>query len=216
MRFIKNKLETKKKKQKKAFEETATSVREEIRKHFKDFLEMDGRLPEGFSEKYNEHMPPDSPHIYRGFYRGTPFEEYLSKIHREVDQLRDESGISDWLFWDGSSEIASAAEVILQWLKRHREENRFLKEKCKIGDTVIMTPVCLYCTEQVMVVIEDGSAFRNVPKETIQKCKSENLSFCVILSENKLFDLVEQKEKEITYVTYPNYHDETYANWELK
>lgn len=212
MSFIKNKLEIKKKKQKKMFEETATDVREEIRKHFKDFLETDGRLPEGFSEKYNEYMSSDSQYIYRG----TPFEEYLSKIHRGVDWLRDESGISDWLFWDGSSEIASAAEEILQWVKRHREENRFLKEKCKIGDTVIMTPVWLHCTKQIMVVIEDGSAFRNLPKETIQKCKSENLSFCVILSENKLFDLVEQKEKEITYVTYPNYHDETYADWKLK
>lgn len=210
MSFIKNILETKKKKQEKKFEETATSVREEIQKHFKDFLETDGRLPEGFSEKYMEHI--DSRHIYRG----TPFEEYLSKIRQEVDQLRDESGISDWLFWDGSSEIASAAEAILQWVNRHREENRFLHEKCKIGDTLIMTPVCLYCTKQIMIVIEDGSVFRNVPKETIQKCKSVNLSFCVILSENKLFDLIEQKEKKITYVTYPNYHDETYANWKLE
>lgn len=212
MSFIKNILEAKKKKKEKMFKETATSVREEIRKHYQDFLERDGRLPEGFSEKYNQHMRSASQYIYRG----TPFEEYLGKIRRKVDRLNDESGISDWLFWDGSSEIASAAEAILQWVKRHREENRFLHEKCKIGDTIIMTPVWLHCTQQIMVVIEDGSAFRNVPKETIQKCKSEHLSFCVVLSENKLFDLVEQKEKEITYVTYPNYHDETYANWELK
>ena len=27
------------------------------------------------------------------------------------------------------------------------------------------------------------------------------------------FSKQEQKEKEITYVTYPNYHDETYADW---
>ena len=29
------------------------------------------------------------------------------------------------------------------------------------------------------------------------------------LEKCKLYDLIEQKEKEITYVTYLNYHDET-------
>ena len=43
--------------------------------------------------------------------------------------------------------------------------------------------------------------------------KAEEISFCTVLSDCKLYDLIEQKEKEITYVTYPNYHDETYANW---
>ena len=36
------------------------------------------------------------------------------------------------------------------------------------------------------------------------------------MSDCGLHDLIEQKEKKITYVTYPNYHDETYADWSLE
>lgn len=43
-----------------------------------------------------------------------------------------------------------------------------------------------------------------------------DISFCTVLSDCKLYDHIKQKEKELTYETYPNYHDETYADWNFK
>ena len=74
-------------------------------------------------------------------------------------------------------------------------------------------PVSNYCTGKIMIVIDDRGRFADITEESLQKCKAEEISFCTVLSDCKLYDLIEKKEKEITYVTYPNYHDETYADW---
>ena len=67
-----------------------------------------------------------------------------------------------------------------------------------------------------MAVIDNKRRYEGITIESIERCKAEEISFCTGLSDFKLYDLMEQKEKEITYVTYPNYHDETYANWSFK
>ena len=110
-------------------------------------------------------------------------------------------------------EINAAAQAISDWAKRHREMNALLREKSHVGNTTIMVPVSNYCTGRIMIVIDDRYRFEGIIEESLQKCKSEEISFCTVLSDYKLYDLIEQKEKEITYVTYPNYHDETYADW---
>lgn len=71
----------------------------------------------------------------------------------------------------------------------------------------------IYCEHKIMVVIENADAFRNVTEQSIASCKAEQISFCTILSECELYDLIEQKAKTIEYITYPNYHDETYFDW---
>ena len=195
---------------KKQAREAEDARRREITERFQKFLEAEGRLPEGFSEPYNRISASGQ------FVRETPFEAYLDTIWKQVDSLRDETGISDWLFLDETADINAAALSIAAWANRHKEETRLLREKCHIGNTTIMLPVSPYCTEKVMVVIKDGQAFRGMTTQSLQACQEENISFCTVLSDRKLYDLAEQKEKEIQYITYPNYHDETYANWYIQ
>ena len=193
----------------KSKEQKIADARAEIEKTFQDFMEGEGRLPEGFSERYNRT-------ISSGFVlHETPFKAYLDKIRHSVDALYDKTGISDWLYLDESVEINAAAQAISEWAKRHKEMNALLREKSHVGNTTIMVPVSDYCTEKIMIVIDDRCRFESITEESLQKCKSEEISFCTVLSDCKLYDLTEQKEKEITYVTYPNYHDETYADWSL-
>ena len=184
-------------------------ARAEIQKMFQDFMEGEGRLPEGFSERYNRTISSGL------VLHETPFKAYLDKIRHSVDALYDKTGISDWLYLDESVEINAAAQAISEWAKRHKEMNALLREKSHVGNTTIMVPVSDYCTEKIMIVIDDRCRFESITEESLQKCKSEEISFCTVLSDCKLYDLTEQKEKEITYVTYPNYHDETYADWSL-
>ena len=191
----------------KSKEQKIADARAEIQKTFQDFMEGEGRLPEGFSERYNRTMPSGL------VLHETPFKAYLDKIRHSVDALYDKTGISDWLYLDESLEINAAAQAISDWAKRHREMNALLREKSHVGNTTIMVPVSDYCTEKIMIVIDDRCRFESITEESLQKCKSEEISFCTVLSDCKLYDLTEQKEKEITYVTYPNYHDETYADW---
>ena len=194
----------------KSKEQKIADARAEIEKTFQDFMEGEGRLPEGFSERYNRTISSGL------VLHETPFKAYLDKIRHSVDALYDKTGISDWLYLDESVEINAAAQAISEWAKRHKEMNALLREKSHVGNTTIMVPVSDYCTEKIMIVIDDRCRFESITEESLQKCKSEEISFCTVLSDCKLYDLTEQKEKEITYVTYPNYHDETYANWSFK
>ena len=185
-------------------------ARAEIEKTFQDFMEGEGRLPEGFSERYNRTISSGL------VLHETPFKAYLDKIRHSVDALYDKTGISDWLYLDESVEINAAAQAISEWAKRHKEMNALLMEKNHVGNATIMVPASDYCAGKIMIVIDDRCRFESITEESLQKCKSEEISFCTVLSDCKLYDLIEQKEKEITYVTYPNYHDETYANWSFK
>lgn len=113
-------------------------------------------------------------------------------------------------------EINVAAQAISEWAKQHKEMNALLRKKSHVGNTTIFVLVSNYCEGRIMIVIDDRRRFEGITKESLQKCKAEGISFCTVLSDCKLYDLIEQKEKEITYVTYPNYHDETYADWSFK
>lgn len=191
----------------KSKEQKIAAARAEIEKAFQVFLEGEGRLPEGFSERYNRTAPS-------GFVlHDTPFEAYLNQIRDRVDALHDRTGIADWLYLDESVEINAAAAAISDWAKRHREMNVLLREKSRVGNMSAAVPVSNYCAGKIMIVIDDRGRFADITEESLQKCKAEEISFCTVLSDCKLYDLIEKKEKEITYVTYPNYHDETYADW---
>ena len=194
----------------KSKEQKIADARADITRTFEKFMKGEGRLPEGFSERYNRTISSGL------VLHETPFKAYLDMIWHSVDALHDKTGISDWLYLDESVEINAAAQAISEWAKRHREMNALLREKSHVGNTTIMVPVSDYCTEKIMIVIDDRCRFESITEESLQKCKSEEISFCTVLSDCKLYDLTEQKEKEITYVTYPNYHDETYADWSFK
>lgn len=193
-------------------EQEIADARAEIEKTFQDFMNGEGRLPEGFSDPYNRTT------AYGFVLRGTPFDTYLNKIRNRVDALHNRSGISDWLYLDESVEINAAAAAISDWVKRHREMHDRLMEKCHIGNTTIMLPLSAstYCNEKLMIVIDDRRIFEDMTEESVQRCKDAGISFCTVLSDCKLYDLIEQKGKEIAYVTYPNYHDETYADWSIQ
>lgn len=104
-------------------EQKIADARAEMEKMFQNFMEGDGRLPEGFSERYNRTIPSGL------VLHETPFEAYLKKIWDRVDALRNETGISDWIHLDGSVDINAAAQAISDWSKRHREMNDLLREK---------------------------------------------------------------------------------------
>lgn len=182
--------------------------RAEIKKIYQDFINGEGRLPEGFSEKYNRSR---SGYIFHD----TPFEEYLDRIKITIDALHDHTGISDWIYFDGHVEINAAIEMLTDWVKRHREMNMYLR-KNKVGIGFWFLNQDIYCEHKIMVVVENGDAFRNATEKSIASCKAEQISFCTILSECELYDLIEHKAKTIEYTTYPGYHDETYADWWLK
>ena len=95
-------------------------------------------------------------------------------------------------------------------------ETMLSEKACIDRKTTVITPVFRHCGGKVMVVIDNKRRYEGITEESIERCKAEEISFCTVLSDCKLYDLIEQKEKEITYVTYPNYHDETYADWSFK
>ena len=67
-----------------------------------------------------------------------------------------------------------------------------------------------------MIVVDDASVLDGITEESAAKCRDLGMiSFCKVTSEKTYIDLFEQKEKTISYVTYPNYHDETYADWTI-
>lgn len=147
----------------------------------------------------------------------TPFKAYLDTIKADVDRLNDDTGISDWFYLDESVEINAAAAAIFDWVKRYKEMETMLRKKaCVDRKTTVSPPAFRHCGGKVMVVIDNKRRYEGITEESIERCKAEKISFCTVLSDCKLYDLMEQKEKEITYVTYPNYHDETYANWSFK
>lgn len=181
----------------------------EIEKLYRDFLNGDGRLPEGFSAKYHKTTPHGS------ILRKTPFEEYLHEIQGKADMLFDNTGISDWLYFDGSLEINAAIERIVDLVGRHRKMNAQLREMCCVADLGIGIPLNFFCVYKVMIVMENGDAFQKATEQSLEACKGENISFCTVLSDCECYDLIEQKAKRIEYTTYLNYHDETYADWWL-
>lgn len=184
-------------------EQEIAAEREKMKKIYHDFINGEGRLPKGFSEKYNRT-------INGYFFHKTPFEEYLDKILITIDSLNDRTGISDWIYFDGNIEINAAIEMIIVWVRRHREMNTRLRER-KVGFMFLKQYV--YCEHKIMVVMENADVFQNITEKSIASCKAEQISFCTILSEYELYDLIEQKAKTIEYITYPGYHDETYADW---
>lgn len=193
----------------KTSDELLSARRTEIKTMFQEFMDGPGRLPKGFSEPYNKHSSSGYTYCV------TPFSSYLDEISSKVDSLNDRSGISDWLFFDGSAEINAAVWTISGWAKLQRQETELLHQKCHVGNTSIPLTVPTHCGGKTMIVTQDGSAFENLTEDSRQICREENISFCILLSDRKLYDLIEQKEMEINYVTYPNYHDETYADWWL-
>ena len=195
----------------KSKEQKIADARAEIEKTFQDFMEGEGRLPEGFSEPYIRITS------FGLVLNDTPFKAYLDTIKADVDRLYDDTGISDWFYLDESVEINAAAAAISDWVKRYKEMETMLSEKaCIDRKTTVITPEFRHCGGKVMVVIDNKRRYEGITEESIERCKAEEISFCTVLSDCKLYDLIEQKEKEITYVTYPNYHDETYANWSFK
>lgn len=182
----------------------------EIKKEFMEFVNGAGKLPEGFSEPYNRTL-------YDGYIvKKTPFEDYLKDIGNSVDSLRDESGISDWLHLDDSVDMNTAVTEICHWIKGHRAFYESLREKCRVGDSYIPLTEPTYGDAQIMVVINSKESFSGVSEAALQECVALGISFCTIVSDCSLYDLMEQKEKKIVYKTYPNYHDETYANWRFE
>lgn len=186
------------------------SRRAEIKKEFIEFLKGEGKLPEGFSEPYNRTFPDGY------IIKKTPFEDYLKDIGKTVDKLTDESGISEWLYLDDSADLNTAATEICDWIKRHRAFYESLREKCRVGNSSIILTEPTYGDAQIMVVVSSKEPFFAVSEAALQDCAALGISFCTIVSECSLYDLLEQKEKTIVYETYPNYHDETYANWSFK
>ena len=88
-----------------------------MKKIHHDFINGEGRLPEGFSEKYNR--------TAQGYiFHETPFKEYLDEIWTTIDALNDRTGISDWVYFDGRIEINAAIEMITDWVRRHRKMKR--------------------------------------------------------------------------------------------
>ena len=190
-------------------EQKIQNARAEIKRMYADFLKGDGRLPDGFSLFGSEALS------YESIPCKTPFETYLHEIRAAVDRLRDNSGISEWLSFDGTADMNEAASAIAAWAKRHREMNRILQGKCTVRKTTFMLPVFTYCIEKIMFVLKDGGAFQQITEQSLHACISESISFCTVLSDRSMYDLTEQKKKEVEYITYPNYHDETYAEWWL-
>ena len=172
----------------------------EIDEIYKLFLEGEGRLPEGFSYRY-ETWP------------GTPFSAYLRELQDGFYRLEDRSGISDWLYLDGSAEIKIAAAAICLWVKRNREMNSLVREKCHhFCDYRVKYPL----RGMIMVVTDDMHGFDEIDEGSIQACKDLGISFCTVLSDRKLYDLIGQKEKEITYSTYLGAFDDDYLVWTLE
>lgn len=172
-----------------------------MERKYQEYLENEGKLPAGFSVPY-ERLYPSGIIINH-----TPFKAYLDEIRGRVDALHDRSGISDWLHLDSSVEINAAAASICDWFTRYRQMKRsrsdhkgFHRFSCTMG-------------ERIMIVLEDGDLFKRMTRESLQMCQAADIGFCTVLSEGRMFDLIEQKEKELTYDTYPNYHDETYGDW---
>ncbi len=154
---------------------------------FKSMLQ----LPLGFSEKYNMVL-------LNGYkYSGTPFEAYLDDIRECVGSLYDRSGISEWLYLDDSVEINAAVSAICSWVKQYR--GRF-------G----------YSDAKIMIVIDDRQRFDSMSEKSIQNCKTADISFCTIISDHRLYDLIEQKDKWLTYEFQPNYHDDINAYWRIE
>ena len=188
-------------------EEKFEAARAEIRQMYRAFLEDGGKLPEGFSCPYNLGAG------IRRILRGTPFDAFLKRIDERVDFLRNRSGVSDWLYLEGTADLPAAIVQITGWATRHREMDRLIRQKCHVGNTYIMPPVSVYCREKVMVVTGAGSLPDSVPEEAVQGCRDAGVSFCRVLGEDRLYDLIERREMRVAWVEYPNYHDETYADW---
>ena len=195
----------------KSKERKIEEARAEMEKLLLDFMEGKGRLPEGFSAPYNR-----IPH-YGTVLKGTPFDAYLKQISKEVDGLYDRSGVCDWLYFDGSVEINAAVSSIFDWACESLRMYELLERKCRVGNTTIFFPTPLYSGGKIMIVVSDASKIDAIAEESVAKCRNlDMISFCTVTSENSFYDLFEQKEKTISYVTYPNYQDETYADWSIQ
>jgi hypothetical protein len=112
--------------------------------------------------------------------------------------------------------IDQAAWEISSWVKKNREMKAILSKMCRVGNTTIFAPFSSRCDERVMIVTDDSHRTENISSDTVRICREMDISFCTILSDRDLYDLIEQKKMSVTYVTYPNYHDEIYADWSIK
>ena len=189
-------------------EQKIAEARAEMEALLHEFMESKGKLPKGFSAPYNR-----LPH-YGGVIKGTPFDAYLKGISKEVDGIYDRSGVCDWFYFDGTVEINAAVSSIFDWASESIKMNELLERKCRVEKTTIFFPTSLYSGGKIMIVVDNASVLYAITEESAEKCKNlDMISFCTVTSEKSFFDLFEQKEKTISYVTYPNYHDETYADW---
>ncbi len=196
-------------------EEKIKAAREAITAEYREFLAGEGKLPEGFSFRY------DSADSRGNRHRGTPFDAYLHEIWKTVDSLRDESGISDWLYLSAAEGIEDAAGIdiasraILEWAARHRAMEEQIRQKCRVGNTTFFVSTEDYAKKKVMVVMEDAARFGELTPGTAVLCREAGIGFCILTSDRSFLDLTEQRERRIVYETFPNYHDETYGMWKF-
>ena len=199
--------------------EVWTRAEAEIVKTIQDFTNGEGRLPEGFSEPYNTTYESNGFPAY-----GTPFDTYLNEIRSNVDDMDDMSGIKDWLYLDESVEINAAAAAISDWVERHFEMDGLLKEKCHkyhldYWKIKLRLPVSRFSRGmgKIMVVADDRSRFENITEDSLRRCKNAGISFCTVLSDRKMYDLIAQEEKEIVYSTFQSpLDDDLICTWRFQ
>ena len=190
----------------------------EIEKTIQDFINGEGRLPEGFSEPYNTTYESYGFTTY-----GTPFDTYLNEIRSNVDDMDGMSGIKDWIYLDESVEI-NAAAAISDWAERHFEMDGLLKEKCRkyhldYWKIMLRLPVSQFSRGmgKIMVVVDDRSRFENITEDSLRRCKNAGISFCTVLSDRKMYDLIAQEEKEIVYSTFQSpLDDDLLCTWRFQ
>ncbi len=187
-------------------DEKKSQARKEMDAAYQAFLKNEGKLPQGFSVPYLRNNG-------RYSWQGTPFDAYLDHAEPHADSISNHSGISDWLHLDETEDINRSVAEILDWVRRHKEMQQQQRKMCDFGNTTILPPLYQHCTKGVMVILDDGELFREISQEQLDACKAAGISFCTNLTDRKLYDLMEQKEKGVGTESHPNHHDETHATW---
>lgn len=183
---------------------------EEINKIYEEFLAGEGKLPDAFSTPYCEEY--DSFVINR-----TPF-PYVDLLESALDDLTDQSGVSEWLHLGDVSNIHTAVAELIEWISCNRKMNEIMREKSHIGNAYYPGLMRSRCRDSIMVVVEDGCVIEKLTKAEIARCRAVNLSFCTILSDRSMYDLLEKQKKVIKCEEYPGSADDaaTYGIWSLK
>ena len=175
---------------------------------FQDFLDGEGRLPDGFSAPWSS---------------GTPFDPYLAQIKPEGGRLIDVSGISLWLRLDAAQDVNAAARAICRWADLHRQARQALSSQSRAiykkyhvpFDLSSVLPPSPDCGGIVMTVTDDAAIRDDLTEETVRLCKAASVCFCSLLSDHALFDLTERREKQITLKTGLGTFDDACVAWTL-